>query len=73
MAEIEIVLDDRTLRQIDEVADAMDRSRSWLVNDALMRYLDEVSAAASAPVSIARTPGRAAAWDVSIARILAWA
>jgi predicted transcriptional regulator len=42
MTKQEIEVDENTLRQIDELADAMDRSRSWLVNDALTHYLDEV-------------------------------
>ena len=42
MPAITIRLDPDTLRQIDELAGAMGRPRSWLVGDALMRYLDEV-------------------------------
>ena len=32
--------DSDKLARVDRLAEAMDRSRSWLINDALERYLD---------------------------------
>ena len=41
MPDITVRLDEDTLRQIDDLANAMDRPRSWVVTDALARYLEE--------------------------------
>ena len=32
--------DGQTLRQLDAIAEKMDRSRGWVINDALEQYLD---------------------------------
>ena len=40
MPAITVRLSDEKLKEIDELADAMDRSRTWVVTDALARYLD---------------------------------
>ena len=41
MQAITVRVDEDTLRRIDELAGAMDRPRSWIVTDALCRYLEE--------------------------------
>jgi predicted transcriptional regulator len=41
MPAITVRLDEETLRQIDDLANAMDRPSSWVVTDALARYLEE--------------------------------
>ncbi len=40
MPSITVRVSDKTADRIDEVADAMDRTRSWVMADALNRYLD---------------------------------
>ncbi|MDR3074105.1 MAG: CopG family ribbon-helix-helix protein [Deltaproteobacteria bacterium] len=34
-------IDDKTQSRLDQLAKAMDRSRSWLVADAIRRYVEE--------------------------------
>ena len=41
MPSITIRIDDETAAQVDELAGAMDRSRSWIADAALQRYLQE--------------------------------
>ena len=41
MPSITIRLDEETTAQVDELASAMDRSRSWIADAALRRYLQE--------------------------------
>ena len=38
---ITLRVDDETLTRIDELAEAMDRSRNWILRDAVSRYLDD--------------------------------
>ena len=39
MPAVTVRLSDEMLEQLDELAGAMDRTRTWLVNDALEQYL----------------------------------
>jgi predicted transcriptional regulator len=41
MPSITVRVSDNTIQELDELARAMDRSRSWVVTDALARYLAE--------------------------------
>jgi predicted transcriptional regulator len=41
MSSITVRLRDDMVQELDELARAMDRSRSWVVTDALARYLAE--------------------------------
>ncbi len=40
MRAITVRISDETIQELDELAQAMDRSRSWVVTDALARYLE---------------------------------
>ena len=40
MSSISITLKDRNAERLEKLAASMDRSRSWLVNDALEQYLE---------------------------------
>ncbi len=40
MPAISVRLSAERLKEVDELADAMDRTRTWVVTDALMRYLE---------------------------------
>ena len=41
MPSITVRVSEETVRQLDELAGAMDRTRSWVVTDALARYLED--------------------------------
>ena len=41
MPSITVRVSDNMIQELDELARAMDRSRSWVVTDALARYLAE--------------------------------
>jgi predicted transcriptional regulator len=41
MKNTSVRIDDSTRERLDTLAAALDRSRSWLINDALKRYLDQ--------------------------------
>ncbi len=41
MPSITIRIDEETAAQVDELAGAMDRTRSWIADAALQRYLQE--------------------------------
>ncbi len=41
MSSITVRVNEDMVRELDELARAMDRSRSWVVTDALARYLAE--------------------------------
>jgi hypothetical protein len=68
-ARISITLPRDVLAAADKQARALDRSRSWLVADALRRYLSTSSAAAATPGRISEAPPVAyAAREVAEAR-----